>query len=119
MGGPNGDEYWNPFGSADPRSPYYVEGVTSNSVELTEWIHERDKNRLTQRERLDIFETVLSGELFQVPAGAVQMAAGYQWRDYFQWEYANPVDAAGWDYNTVAGAPLDRKSTRLNSSHVK
>jgi len=106
MGGPNGDEYWNPFGSADPRSPYYVEGVTSNSVELTEWIHERDKNRLTQRERLDLFETVLTGELFQVPAGAVQMAAGYQWRDYFQWEYANPVDAAGWDYNTVAGAPL-------------
>lgn len=106
MGGPNGNEYWNPFGSADPRSPFFVKGKTDNSVAVTEWLFERDKNRLTQKERLDIFETVLTGELFSVPAGAVAMAAGYQWRDYFDDRFANPIDAAGWDYNTVAGAPL-------------
>ncbi len=106
LGGPNGNEYWNPFGSADPRSPFYREGVTSNSKEITEWLFERDKNRLTQTEELDIWETVLTGELFDVPAGAVAMAAGYQWRDFVDDRYANPVDAMGWDYNTVVGAPL-------------
>ncbi len=106
LGGPSGKEYWNPFGSADPRSPFYKAGVTSNSKEITEWMFERDKNRLTQREELDIFETVLTGELFDVPAGAVAMAVGYQWRDLYDNRFANPVDAMGWDYNTVAGAPL-------------
>ncbi len=106
LGGPNGNEYWNPFGSADPRSPLFVKGKTDNSVAVTEWLFERDKNRLTQKEDLDIFETVLTGELFQVPAGAVQTAIGYQWRDFFDDRFANPIDAVGWDYNTVAGAPL-------------
>ncbi len=106
LGGPNGNEYWNPFGSADPRSPFFVKGKTDNSVAVTEWLFERDKNRLTQKEDLDIFETVLTGELFSVPAGAVAMAAGYQWRDFFDDRFANPIDAMGWDYNTVAGAPL-------------
>lgn len=106
MGGPNGNEYWNPFGSADPRSPFYVEGVTSNSKAITEWMFEVDKNRQTQAQTLDLFETVLTGELFDVPAGAVAMAAGYQWRDFVDDRFANPMDAAGWDYNTVVGAPL-------------
>lgn len=105
-GGPNGNEYWNPFGSADPRSPYYVEGVTSNSVELTESLIIKDKNRLTGRDTLEIFETVATGELFDLPAGTVQTAIGYQWRDVVETGYANPVDAAGIDYNTVVGAPL-------------
>ena len=105
-GGPNGNEYWNPFGSADPRSPYFVQGKTDNSVELTEWLFERDKNVLTGRDYLDIFETVLTGEVFQVPAGAVQTAFGYQWRDVEDLNFANPVDKAGWDYNTLVGAQL-------------
>lgn len=113
-GGPNGDEYWNPFGSADPRSPFYVEGVTSNSVELTEMLTEKDKNRVTDRDELRIFETVLTGELFQVPAGAVQTAFGYQWRDLEENSFANPFDAAGLDYNTVVGAPLPNDETYVS-----
>ena len=35
QGGPSGNEYYNPVGSADPRSPFYEEGVTGNSLELT------------------------------------------------------------------------------------
>ncbi|MDX1491867.1 MAG: TonB-dependent receptor [Pseudohongiellaceae bacterium] len=105
-GGPNGDEYWNPFGSADPRSPYFVDGVTSNSVELTNSLVIKDKNRLTDRDELEIFETLVTGELFELPAGTVQTAIGYQWRDVTESEFANPVDAAGIDYNTVVGAPL-------------
>lgn len=103
-GGPNGDEYWNPFGSSDPRSPLYRAGVTDNSVELTEWLTYIDPNFTTGRDSLDIFETVLTGELFDLPAGAVQTAFGYQWRDVTDDNFANPFDVAGWDYNTVVGA---------------
>ncbi|MES3008712.1 MAG: TonB-dependent receptor [Pseudomonadota bacterium] len=106
LGGPNGNEYWNPFGSADPRSPLFVQGKTSNSKEITEWLYDRNKNVVSQREELDIFETVLTGELFAVPAGAVQGAFGYQWRDFYDNRFANDFDAMGLDYNTVVGAPL-------------
>lgn len=116
-GGPNEDEYWNPFGSADPRSPYYVEGVTSNSVALTEMLIDKDKNRLTDRNELDLFETVLTGELFDVPAGAVQTAFGYQWRDLVQKSFANPIDVAGLDYNTRVGAA--RPTDELYFSEVR
>lgn len=114
IGGPNGNEYWNPFGSADPRSPFFVDGVTSNSVEITEWLFEVDKNRLTDRSSLDIFETVLTGELFQVPAGVVQTAFGYQWRDLEQNDFANPFDVAGWDYNTLVGAEPPSDNTYVS-----
>jgi outer membrane receptor protein involved in Fe transport len=36
------------------------------------------------------------------------MAFGFQWRDLEQNGLANPFDAAGWDYNTVIGAPLPK-----------
>ncbi len=114
IGGPNGDEYWNPFGSADPRSPFFVEGVTSNSKEITEWLFDVDKNRVTGRDKLQIFETVLTGEVFQMPAGAVQTAFGYQWRDITQNDYANPFDVAGWDYNTVVGAEPPSDNTYVS-----
>ncbi len=106
QGGPSGNEYWNPFGSADPRSPYFIAGVTDNSAELTEWIFENDPNSLTGRDFLDVFETTITGELFDVPAGTVQTAFGYQWRDVTEQNFANPLDAAGHDYNTAVGAPL-------------
>ena len=93
MGGPNGNEYWNPMGSADPRSPYFIDGVTSNSVDITEWLFEVDKNRVSDRDSLEIFETVLTGELFQLP---------------------NPFDVAGWDYNTVVGAQPPTDNTYVS-----
>ncbi len=113
-GGPNGDEWWNPFGSADPRSPYYVEGVTSNSVALTEMLTDKDKNRVTGRDELRIFETVLTGDLFELPAGTLQTAFGYQWRDVTENDFANPFDAAGLDYNTVVGAPRPTDNTYVS-----
>lgn len=107
QGGPNGDEYWNPFGSADPRHPDHNPAL-ANSRELTEWLFERDYNFVHTRNYLDIFETVATGEVIDLPSGAIQMAMGFQWRDLEQNSLANPFDAAGWDYNTVIGAPLPK-----------
>ncbi len=106
QGGPNGNEYWNPFGSADPRSPFFQQGVTDNSQELTDWIFENDPNILQSRDYLDIFESTMTGELFNLPSGPMAMAFGYQWRDVQENGYANPLDAIGHDYNTAIGSPL-------------
>jgi iron complex outermembrane recepter protein len=56
----------------------------------------------------DMFEMAATGDLMDIWAGTVRMAAGYQWRDLTNLTYAVPLDAAGHDYNTAVGAPTPR-----------
>lgn len=106
LGGPNGNEWFNPFGSSSPKAPTYVEGVTSNSQELIDWLMLSNPNGLNARESLDVFETVITGELFDLPAGPMAMAIGYQWRDLTTEDYVDPFDQLGEDYanSQVLGA---------------
>ncbi len=99
QGGPNGNEYWNPFGSADPRSPYYDEATTRNSQELVDWLFTNVDNVTTNYDELDVFETTIAGELFQLPAGALQMATGFQMRDRSEFIGNNPLELTQADYN--------------------
>ncbi|MDP1932197.1 MAG: TonB-dependent receptor [Gammaproteobacteria bacterium] len=98
-GGPNGNEYFNPFGSADKRSPFYVAGVTSNSQELVDWMF-GPNNGTASRNKLEVAEVIATGELFNLPAGAVQMATGYQWRDTEILTFANGYSEIKQNYNT-------------------
>lgn len=98
MGGPNGDQWFNPFGSQSPLSSRYVEGVTSHSQELVDWLQLFDPNRVSGRDTLEVFETLATGELFDLPAGPVQMAFGYQWRDLVNKDFANPWTVLGENY---------------------
>jgi len=100
MGGPNGDLWWNPFGSSDSRSPHYVAGVTDNSQEVVDWIHVNTDNVRQSKDELEIFEVTITGEVFDLPAGAVSMATGYQMRDYTEFSGNNPYALIGEDYNT-------------------
>jgi len=99
MGGPNGNEWFNPFGSADPRSPYYDES-TANSRELTEWLWYQNSGFRPLRDTLEVFETVGSGDLYELPFGQIQMAIGYQWREKIQRTFEEPSVARipGFDY---------------------
>jgi iron complex outermembrane recepter protein len=106
QGGPGGDQYWNPLGSADPRSPHYVEGVTSNSQQITDWLFAHDYNALNSRDELDIFELGIQGEVIELPAGVVQMAVGIQNRNVTESDFADKLDILGHDYNTSVGANL-------------
>jgi outer membrane receptor for ferrienterochelin and colicin len=99
QGGPGGNEYLNPFGSADARSPFFVAGETENSQELIDWL--APEVNFTDLERtLDIFELNLTGPLFELPAGTLYMATGYQYRNIEETDFANPLSASGEDYNT-------------------
>jgi len=105
QGGNNGDLWFNPFGSQDPRSPLYIEGVTSNSQEIMDWMWE-DFKLTTNRDYLDIAEVTVTGEVFDLPAGAVSIATGYQWRDTTVQDFANPLSTVGANYNVDITTPV-------------
>jgi len=101
QGGPNGNEYFNPFGSADPRSPFYVKGVTDNSQALTDWLWINNSGFRSGENEMDVLESVVSGDVYDLPMGTVQMAMGYQYRDMWIRRFADPDRTArpGIQYN--------------------
>lgn len=121
QGGPNGDEWLNPFGSADTRSPFYQAGVTDNSQALVDWL--APEVDFTDLERtLSIFELNFTGPIFDMPAGTVSMATGYQFRDIDETDFANPLSASGDDYNTsiIDTPPADiRYGSKVNAAYVE
>jgi outer membrane receptor protein involved in Fe transport len=110
QGGPGGNEWFNPFGSADVRSPYYQTGVTGNSQELVDWIAPSIRYR-TGKNELTVFELNATGDLIELPAGMAQMAVGYQMRDQAEEDYAHPLSKIGQNYNaSIADSwPVDRR----------
>jgi outer membrane receptor for ferrienterochelin and colicin len=94
MGGVSGDQWFNPFGSGDPRSPFWEPGL-ENTKELNDWMAYRNENFKSSEDRLEIFETLVTGELFDVPAGTVQMAFGFQWRDFEENTFQEPFESGG------------------------
>lgn len=105
QGGPSGDQWFNPFGNQDPRSPLYIEGVTNNTKEVVNWLYD-DVSKPTSKNFLDIGEITVTGNLFDLPAGSVAMATGYQWRDVTEQDFANRLAAIGQNYNVDITTPV-------------
>ena len=99
-GGPGGNEWFNPFMSSDKRSPFYKAGVTDNSQQLVDWLSTRATTE--DKTRYQVFDTVLTGPVVELPAGAMQMAVGGHIRDDSFVD--NPVKARtiGEDFNAPA-----------------
>ncbi|MDX1491147.1 MAG: TonB-dependent receptor [Pseudohongiellaceae bacterium] len=114
-GGPNTDEYFNPFGSADPRSPFYVAGVTDNSQELVDWLLD-DVTYRNEWNRLKYFDLILNGELFEVPSGVVKAAVGGQIRSHKEFDVGstklNPLTRDEDNLYVTATAPLEPREDR-------
>jgi outer membrane receptor protein involved in Fe transport len=106
QGGATGDQYWNPFGTADSRAPGYIQGVTDNPPGLIDWINQSSTGDRS-RDFLDIFETAATGDIFELPAGTVRMAAGFQWRDVEERDFAGPLSAIGHNYNVSVISTFD------------
>lgn len=132
LGGPNCDpatgtpgvgdcSWYNPFGSKDPRSPNFVQGATDNSQELVDFIAPQ-VNFIDLERDLQIFELNFTGPLFEMPAGTVYMATGYQYRNTQEDDLQNPLSAAGLDYNTSAidspPVPL-RYGSAVNAAYLE
>lgn len=91
-------EYFNPFGSADSRSPSYIAGVTDNSQALVDWLFIKDTYEDT-REYLKYFQTHATGDLFDLPNGPVRAAVGFQIREDIERDIQSPLELARDDYN--------------------
>ncbi|GAB1262550.1 TonB-dependent receptor plug domain-containing protein [Aurantivibrio plasticivorans] len=85
-GGESGTEWFNPFYSASINSPDYVDcitgtgaGCSANSQSLVDWLFVKDSFENEDRD-YSYFQTYASGDLFELPAGAVQSAFGIQYR---------------------------------------
>lgn len=93
QGGPSGNQWFNPFGSADPRSPFYNAARTANSQEMMDWLVVPNKYRDTQ-DRQTYLDFVFNGEVMDLPNGTVLAAVGGQWREHTEFEFENPVTAS-------------------------
>ncbi|HVF17075.1 MAG TPA: TonB-dependent receptor plug domain-containing protein, partial [Steroidobacteraceae bacterium] len=58
QGGPNGNQFWNPFGNSDPRSPDYT-AARANSQEVVDWMWVPDEYEL-ERERVQFIESIVT-----------------------------------------------------------
>ncbi len=72
--GKGGCEFYNPFLSA------YTNPALANSDELMEWINVKTNVR-DKRNKMAVFDAVVSGELFEMRGGTAQFAAGGQYRE--------------------------------------
>ncbi len=107
MGGPEGNQWWNPFGSHDPRSPFYVEGATNNTQDMNNWISYFNENFVSSRDYLNVFETMATGEVFDLPEGPLQVAFGFQWRELEQSTFQEPYNASGENFIWgIVGEPV-------------
>ncbi|MDH7944002.1 TonB-dependent receptor [Pseudohongiella sp. SYSU M77423] len=121
QGGPNGNEWFNPFGSADPRSPFYEAGVTDNSQELVDWLlvenfHETDRTRLTY------WDTVFDGEVIDLPTGTVLGAVGFQIRKERIWNNNSPLTEARDSLTSDITAyinPIEARDSNVRSAFVE
>lgn len=119
-GGPNGNEWFNPFSSRDIRSPFYdadrSDGTwTNNSQEVVDWLFESGDYNI-ETDRLVIFDSFVTGDLFELPAGTVGAAFGFAMRDRADATDDSKLRKAGIDWQSSAGktAPLG-ETTRDDS----
>lgn len=92
-GGPNGNDWFNPFASSDSRSPFYVAGVTDNSQEMMDWLVDPISYRDTQ-DRLTYFDFVFNGEVIDLPNGTIRAAFGGQYRNQKDFDFEHPLTLA-------------------------
>lgn len=92
LGGPGGNQYFNPFGSADSRSPRYRAGITDNKQEVVDWLVE-EVIWIDTRDKLKYFDVVFNGEVMDVPNGKIRAAVGGQIRNLKTFDFEHPLTA--------------------------
>lgn len=92
--GQNGCEYFNPFSSS------WLDPAQANSQELVDWLMARSSWNGGSTEQ-KIWETRVHGDLFNLPAGPVALALGYNYRDLSYETGPNRLTAMGDNLNAA------------------
>lgn len=72
--GQGGCEFFNPYLTS------LTDPALANSPELIDWISATDILRADKRNELEVFDALITGELYEMAGGTAQFAAGYQHR---------------------------------------
>ena len=102
QGGAGGNEWFNPFASRDINSPSYQQGVTNNSQELMDWMFESG-NVVSSQQRLRLMDSIITGEVLDLPAGTMSAALGVAVRDVRDISRPAPLNAAGINASSSQG----------------
>ncbi len=73
--GRDGCEFFNPYLNS------LVDPEKANSQELMDWMTATDILRADKRNTMEVFDVVVTGELFEMADGTAQFAVGYQHRE--------------------------------------
>lgn len=99
--GQGGCMFYNPY------LTQFTDGSLANTRELMDWMNE-SVLRTDKRNRLGVFDAVISGELFDMRGGTAQFAAGGQYRERNTLSRSNHLNEPGlqnrilgWDENGV------------------
>lgn len=94
--GANGCEYFNPLLSEalDPN--------LSNSPELLNWLHD-DLRWTDQRTETRTWQTLVTGEIFDLPAGPINVAVGYNFRHVIYGTFDSYPEAVDDDFDGLGG----------------
>ncbi len=124
QGGASGTEWFNPFYSASPNSADYnpcvtgtAAGCTANSQSLVNWLFMKDSYENLDRD-YSYFQTVATGDLFELPAGAVQTAVGLQYRKIEYVDGANVLARTASDLHLTASSDGTPASKDYNSAPI-
>lgn len=94
--GANGCEYFNPLLSEA------LDPSLANSQSLLNWLHE-DMRWTDARTETRTWQTMVTGELFDLPAGPVGVALGYNFRHVVFGTFDSSAEAIGDDFDGFGG----------------
>jgi len=113
--GRDGCQFFNPYLTS------LTNPALANSPELLDWMTERDILRADKRNKLEVFDAIVSGELFEMTGGTAQFAAGYQRRTQTAKGRAPEINLpgltviSGYSNNTWFGQPNEFLSEITNN----
>lgn len=113
--GQDGCEFFNPFLTS------LVDPDLANSPELLDWITASSALRADKRNQLEVFDAIVSGELFEMSGGTAQFAAGYQHRKRSATGKAPEINLpgltviTGYSNDTIFGTPTEFASGITNN----
>jgi outer membrane receptor protein involved in Fe transport len=106
QGGPNGDQYYNPFGWMPENDPAVIDGFTTTTAEGSDSVEQA-------------FDIYASRDFGTLPGGPVGVAIGAQWRYQELEEFADEVSAQGLIAGRDADFLLDHADRDIRAAYAE
>lgn len=76
----------NPFGPASDDYSLY----NTVSIEANDWLRVYESGHVSNEDEMEVLESVVTGDLYDLPSGTAQLATGNKYRDLWARRFADP-----------------------------